>query len=129
MPNDAARAEFWKEFILSRCHYPAPERLRAHFSAATPHNFCECGCNSFEIVVSKGAAVPLTAPGRSGMFFEADFRMGDGRQLEVLLFADEQGNLAGVDVQCQGNTEPVPDELCLDDEPFHVWSSEKAILR
>jgi hypothetical protein len=89
VPNDAARAECWKEFILTRCQYPALERLRAHLSAAAPHTFCECGCNSFEMTVPHDAAPPLVVPGRSGMFFEADFRMDDGRQLEVLLFADE----------------------------------------
>ncbi len=62
------------------------------------------------------------------MFFEADFHMEDGRQLEVLLFADERGNLAGVDVQCQGNTEQVPDELLLGHDPFLVWASKNAIL-
>lgn len=62
------------------------------------------------------------------MFYEADFRMGDGRQLEVLLFADEQGYLAGADIQCEGNTEPVPQELRLDREPFYVWAAEGAIL-
>jgi hypothetical protein len=62
------------------------------------------------------------------MFFEADFRMDDDRQIEVLLFANEQGYLAGVDVQCQGNTDAVPDDLRLDLEPFHVWVAEGAIL-
>lgn len=127
MPNDAARAEFWKEFILARCHYPAPERLRAHLAVATPHNFCDCGCNSFETTVPMDAALPLVGPG-SGMFFEADFRMDDDRQIEVLLFADEQGYLSGIDVQCQGNTDAVPDDLRLDLEPFHVWAAEGAIL-
>lgn len=61
------------------------------------------------------------------MFFEADFRLNDGRQLEVLLFADANGNLGSVDVQCQGNTEPVPDELTLDDQPFTVWASKELI--
>jgi len=128
MPNDAYRAEFWKQFILERCHYPAPDRLKAQLSAATVTSFCQCGCNSFEVAVDEGKpAPPVTAPGSFGLCFEADFHLADGRQLEVLLFADEKGNLAGVDVQCQGNTEPVPEEMALDQEPFYVWASEKLI--
>ena len=129
MANDAERAEFWKGFILSKCQYPASERLRAQFEAAALHDFCPCGCNSFQTTVPSRDDLPGLVPpngsGVSGLVFEADFRMSDGRQLEVLLFAGEDGNLTGVDVQCQGNTDPVPDVVRVDEEPFNVWMNQK----
>ncbi len=61
------------------------------------------------------------------MFFEANFALADGRQIELLLFCDVKGNLAGVDVQCQGNTEPVPENPELEGAPFHVYSSDALV--
>jgi hypothetical protein len=128
MPNDVARAEFWKSFLLSRCHYPAPDRLETHLAAAVPHDFCPCGCNSFSTTISSDTSVPpLTLPGRYSSLFEAGFRLSDGRLLEVLLIADEDGNLAGIDIECEWNAEPVPDEITLADEPFYVWASKDLI--
>ena len=126
--NDAARAEFWKEFILSSCLYPAPERLGQQLARAAFGNFCACGCNGFGTSFEETTGLPpLTAAGKSGLFFEADFELEDGRQLEVMLFSDEEGNLAGVDVDCQGNTEPVPDDVRIAGAPVRVYASDSVL--
>ena len=61
------------------------------------------------------------------MFFEAEFRLEDGRQIELLVFCDEIGNLAGVDVQCEGNSEPVPPSPEYADRPFRVYASDRIL--
>ena len=111
VPNGPERAEFWRSFILAHCAYPAPDRLRAQLAATEFHSFCNCGCNSFAVRVPPSADVlPLTSPGDSGgMFFEADFDLAPNGSLEVLLFADGGGDLSFIEIDLNGNTEPVPD--------------------
>ncbi|TPG41942.1 hypothetical protein EAH89_28255 [Roseomonas nepalensis] len=45
------------------------------------------------------------------MFFEADFGLTSGDHLEVLLFVDGLGNLNFVEIDVNGNSSPVPDEI------------------
>jgi hypothetical protein len=74
MPNHAQRARFWINIICSRCHYPAPERLRAQFEAAELSDFCGCGCNSFGVSLLNPEIPPVCGPhSRYGAFFEASF--------------------------------------------------------
>lgn len=102
----------WRSFITSRSNYPAPDRLRAQLAVAEFHSFCACGCNSFEVRIPPGSTVPpLTQPGGEGMFFEADFDLVSGDRLEVLLFVDGFGNLNSVEIDMNGNSSPVPDEI------------------
>lgn len=128
MRNCPSHIEHWTRTLLNRSNYPAPKRLAAQFEAATITRLCECGCNSFDVEIEgAGGLPPLAARGVGGMFFEAVFALSDGRQIELLLFCDGKGNLASVDVQCQGNTEPVPDSPEIGSEPFHVYSSDKLL--
>jgi hypothetical protein len=129
MPNTPERAKFWKEFILSSCQYPAPAILRAQFEHATFSEFCDCGCNSFKISVPKSDAIPrLASEGGYGAVFEADFRIEDGKTLEIILFAGEDGNLAYVEVDCCGNSYPVPEDFTAEGKPYHVQASESIAL-
>ncbi len=77
MANGPARAEFWKEFVTTRCGYPAPDRLRAQFTGAEFCEFCECGCNSFAVKVR--ANVPPLVPSGGGYraIYTADFKLAD----------------------------------------------------
>jgi hypothetical protein len=103
-------------------------RLAAHFDAAIITRVCECGCNSFDVQIESAEnLLPLTSKGDGGMFFEADFALRDGRQIEVLVFCDGEGKLSGVDVQCQGNTEAVPDSPEFENGPFHVYISDRIL--
>ena len=113
MLNGPERAEFWRSFISARCAYPAPGRLHAQLAAAEFHSFCKCGCNSFAVRIPLGANVPpLTLPGNSGgMFFEADFDLAPNALLEILLFVDGSGNLSFIEIDLNGNSEPIPDTL------------------
>jgi hypothetical protein len=40
--------------------------------------------------------------------------------VELDVFVDAEGYLAGVDVSCNANSEPVPDEALLVEPPYHV---------
>jgi hypothetical protein len=120
--NGPQRAEFWREFVLERCGYPAADRLRAQFAGAEYADFCACGCNSFA-VKGRGEAPPLVPPGGSyGAIFMADFRLADERTLEIILFADERGDLVFVEVNCCSNSYPVP-EIVDADGPFDTRTS------
>jgi hypothetical protein len=46
--------------------------------------------------------------------------------IELDIFADANGNLAGVDVACNGNSEPVPEHVELEAQPYHM---DGALLR
>ncbi len=127
--NTQARAEFWKDFICTRCNFPEPTALRAQFAHAELFDFCECGCSSFRVRVSPTASVaPLAETGGRGVIFEADFRFKHDREktLEILLFADELGNLSYVEVDCCANSYPIPDSVEVEEPPFNVVLSRMA---
>jgi hypothetical protein len=131
MPNDPARAEFWKEFVVDRCDYPAPDRLRAHLAEAVFSDFCECGCNSFAVEVPPGVA-PLAEARENpssgyGAIHTADFKMADGRTLEIVLFANDSGNLVFVEVDCCANSYPVPDDITVEPKPFQMWTAKRLL--
>jgi len=129
MTNTLERAQFWAEFICTRCQFPEPEKLRAQFLCATLSDFCECGCNSFAVTIPEGASVaPIATKGRYGLVFEADFRLGgEMSTLDIMLFAGKDGNLRRVEINYYANLHPVPDVIDVE-EPFHVYAS-KALLR
>ena len=129
MANGPARAEFWKKFVTTRCEYPAAERLRAQLADAEFYDFCECGCNSFAVKASKDA-LPLAnthnGPGH-GAVYEADFNMPDDWTLEIILFANADGNLDYIEVDCCANSYPVPDLIEVGDQPFRTWASKSLL--
>ncbi len=129
MPNGPKRAEMWRSFIASRCNYPAPDRLHAQLAVAEFHSFCGCGCNGFNVHIPIGSHVPpLTQPsGTGGMFFEADFALASDDHLEVLLFVDAQGNLSSVEVDVNGNSAPVPDEINIQGPAQHRHVSARLL--
>ena len=120
MTNTPQRAEWWKEFICAKCQFPAPERLRAQFAAAELSEFCDCGCNSFKVRVPEDCGVtPIASAGGYGAVFEANFHLTEeGKTLEVVLLANEVGNLAYVEIDCCANSFPVPDTVSVIEPPF-----------
>jgi hypothetical protein len=132
MPNSPARAEFWKEFVVNRCDYPAPERLREQLAGAVFSDFCECGCNSFAVEVPAGVAPLVLAcndpPGAHRAFYTADFKMPDGKTLETILFADERGYLVFIEVDCCANSYPVPDDIKVEAKPFRIWAAKSLLV-
>jgi len=125
--NGAQRAEFWREFIRTRCQYPAPKRLEAQLSAAELYDFCACGCNSFAVRMKDGAnPAPLVPPQeKEGNFhvFDAWFSLGHEKQLEIVLLANKHGNLSYVEVPCCTNSEPVDDDRDITGPPFEIIAS------
>jgi hypothetical protein len=130
MLNSQQRVDFWTEFICSKCHFPAPDKLREQFAHAEFSEFCECGCNSFKVVVHREANIARLANGGGyGMVFEADFRLLEpDRTLEIILFAGEDGNLAYVEIDCCGNSYPVPELIEVQEPPYHVHASKSLAL-
>ena len=129
MANGPARAEVWKEFVASRCNYPAADRLRAQLAKAEFSQFCDCGCNSFAVRPSQDAPLLVTPDGGVGhrAIYTADFNLSDDRTLEIILFADGTGNLDYIEVDCCANSYPVPDLIEADDQPFHTWAAEQLL--
>ena len=129
MQNGPARAEFWKEFVASRCDFPAADRLVAQLAHAEFSDFCECGCNSFAVKASENAPLLVPPGGGAGHWaiYTADFKMADERTLEVVLFADQTGNLDYIEVDCCANSYPVPEIIEADAQPFHTWASDRLL--
>ena len=111
--------------LLGAGGYPAPSRLEAQFNASNITRLCNCGCNSFDVEVQSSERLrPLALPKRQGgMIFETDLSLDDGRQIELLVFCNKDGNLSGIDIDCNGNSEPVPTRLAVSGVPIPVFSS------
>ncbi|HEX5392187.1 MAG TPA: hypothetical protein VFW68_02845 [Rhodocyclaceae bacterium] len=130
MPNTPDRAAFWREFICSKCHYPEPAILRAQFSVAELSEFCDCGCNSFKVRVSPTAGIaPIAKPGKYGTVFEVNFKLSEEeRTLEIILFADEKGNLSYVEIDCCANSYPVPERISVVEPPYYIYANVSRAL-
>jgi hypothetical protein len=61
--------------------------------------------------------------GAHGAVFHADFRMNDEKTLEKIIFADDQGQLVYVEVDCCANSIPVPEEIAVEEPPYHIWAT------
>ena len=124
---DPQRLAFWVEFIVQRSGFPAPQRLAEQFAAATFTEFCDCGCNSFAVAIPSDATLqPIaTSAGGYGAVFESCFRLAPSdKSLEIILFADAPGHLSYVEIDCNGNSEPVPESIQVSGAPYHVHASE-----
>ena len=124
------RVDFWINFICENSQFPAVQRLRDQFSVATFLDFCNCGCNSFSVSVPEHLAIPIACSGSAGhMVFESAFQLQDiGKSLEILLFVDAIGNLSYVEIDCNGNSEPVPGIIKISGPPYHVYASQALSL-
>ncbi len=119
----AERLEFWKNFLVWHSGFPQPERLAAQLAAASFSEFCDCGCNSFAVSVPLELGLaPLSSPGKGygACFQSASWLQPSGKSLEFVLFSDEAGNLAFVEIDCNGNSEPVPSIVEVNGPPYHV---------
>ncbi|MFT3897870.1 MAG: hypothetical protein QM719_09270 [Thermomonas sp.] len=111
--NDPERARYWVNFVLERCEFPNNELLRLQFDEAELGDFCNCGCNSFAVKTREGVAL-LSSGGSFGAIFDAWFPLeGEPNSLEIILFTGETGRLEYVEVDCCGNSFPVPDDIRL----------------
>ncbi|WP_175719160.1 hypothetical protein [Burkholderia anthina] len=134
MPNDLNQAAYWVTFILEHCSFPNRDALAAQFLNAEIVRLCACGCNTFGLSLTAPDEVPPIASASSGqpyrMVFEADFRDRSGPDwgsIEILLFADESGHLADVEINYCGNGIPIPESLDLETTPYNVFASESLI--
>ncbi len=129
MENGLERAQFWRDFILERAQYPSPSRLRSQFEGARFFDFCNCGCNSFRIEPTNSSRQPLFGPPydpgkRAFGIFEAIFSLEDDKFLSIVIFADGDGSLSGVDVEYCANNYPVPETIEIKQPPFHTRASD-----
>ena len=113
MSNTLPRASKWVTFLASRSEFPAGEKLLAAFHAGKITRLCDCGCNSFNIEVDEGAAMPLAQPGdRGGAIFELEFRTSeDQHTLEFVVLVGANGQLSGS--ACNLTRRPSRDSLRL----------------
>jgi len=126
MANGPERAKFWINFIQRNCLFPFPEKLAAQLAVVKFTEFCECGCNSFKVLIAQESAVaPVVALDHPrGAIFDCAFRLKDSEKtLELVLFADQHGNLDYVEIDCCANTFPVPEVVEICEPPFHIYAS------
>ena len=128
--NSAAVARTWVDFLAVRPEIPWGQRLVAAFDVGEITRLCDCGCNSFDLVVPAEASVaPIARAGGSGAVFDIAFKaQGEGPpdqlgSLELVVFADTRGHFAGVEVDYCANSYPVPAHLVVADAPYHVSTS------
>lgn len=117
MTNDIATAKKWTEFVAGRPEFSAGRLLLEQFEMGEITDICGCGCNSYSMKPADNVSVPpLVPPGEGGgasflMEFESVEPNGT---LEFILHTDSAGNLDGMDVHFNANSEPVPEM------PYHV---------
>jgi len=130
MANGPDRATFWQKFIVQRCGFPKPELLITQFQNADLSDFCACGCNSFAVSVRGSPDVPpLAKRGGYGLVFEVDFKLpGEEQSLEILLFSGESGYLEYVEIDCCGNSFPVPENINVENAPYNVFLHKSLAL-
>jgi hypothetical protein len=123
MKNTVEIARKWIEFLASRPEFQGGSVLLDQFAAGTIARLCDCGCNGYEFSLSSNVCKAVLAPPseRGGLAFELAFQTTEsGASVELLLFVDAEGNLAGLDVDFCGNSSSMPDEVSLIEPPYHV---------
>jgi hypothetical protein len=126
MKNTASIARKWTEFLASRPELKAGPTLLAQFLAGDITRLCDCGCNGYEFKLRSGSSVaPLAPPTEKGcVAFQMAFQTETPEtSVELLLFVDSSGNLAGLDVDFCGNTCPMPEAVSLVEPPYHVYGA------
>lgn len=122
--NNGATARKWIEFVARRPEFSAGEALLEQFENGRLTRVCGCGCNSFDFSIAANAVVPqLASKGQSaGASFTMEVEtMQPSGVLGFVLFTDAMGNLAGLDVHFNANSEPVPENVQLVAKPFHAY--------
>jgi hypothetical protein len=121
--NSLEKARLWTEFLAAREEISGCERLLAHFNAGTISRICDCGCNSYDIKVpiDSGLEPLLPSKERGGCAFSMAFNLSNRPgSIEFDVFIDAGGYLAGVDVSCNANSEPVSEKPQLAEPPYHI---------
>jgi hypothetical protein len=124
MTNDIATARKWTEFVARRPEFSPGIRLVEQFELGDITDLCPCGCNSFSIKLPTDTAVsPLVPPSENGgASFVIEFEAIEPKgTLEFIVYTDPAGNFDGLDVHFNANTEPVPQDLRIAKEPYHVY--------
>ncbi len=126
---NSERIDFWKEFICNECEFPCQQNLRRVFENAEFYEFCECGCNSFSVRFKNIECIePIATKGSNGAVFEANFYLEEeGKTLEIILLADEDGYLNYVEIDCCANAYPVPEIIKVRGRPFHIYTSDSLL--
>jgi hypothetical protein len=121
--NSFELARRWTSFLASRTDISNSALLLQHFDKGAITRLCDCGCNSYDLVVPADSGLePLLAPrarGGCGLSIAFHLRASPG-SIEFNVFLDGSGYLAGVDVAFNANSEPVPDDPQMLDSPYHI---------
>src|SRR5580704_4534195 len=129
MSNSPEAAERWTRFLASRSYIPRAHLIQQHFSSGTLSRLCECGCESFDLKIAEEIVLePLVPPsGRAGCALELDYYLAETaeprRTVSFRIFVDARGYLAGIDADFQSNSSAMPEQVQLQEPPFHVNGS------
>jgi len=127
--NTPEVAAHWVEFLAAHPAFPAGAKLRAAFNVGKITRLCACGCNAFEFAVPEEAGVPpVASTGGYGSICELSFEVSEPgsserKSIEFIVFADQRGHFAGIEVDFCGNSYPVPEGLVIHEPPYHVRCS------
>lgn len=126
--NNENRARDWINFILERGQFPDAQALKDHLEKAVFTEFCQCGCNSFKVLVPASTKA-IATQGKYGVIFEVNFNLAEaGKTLEILMFSGKSGMVEYIEIDCCGNNFPVPEVVKVIGEPFHVSASSTLTL-
>jgi hypothetical protein len=131
LANTADTAARWVEFIAGHPAFPAGERLRAAFRVGKITRLCDCGCNTFDFAVPEDTSVsPLVRTSGYASICEISFEASEAaslerRSVEFIVYADERGHFAGIEIDFCGNSYPVPESLVIHEPPCHVRCSSE----
>jgi hypothetical protein len=121
MANSAVLSKQWVEFVARRPEFRTGQKLRAAFERSRITRLCMCGCNSFDLEPLSGSP-PIATPSESGKIaFLMELRSSDPEGLaEFMVYVNGQGQFVGMDVHFNGNCDPMPPALTLDQLPIHL---------
>jgi hypothetical protein len=121
--NSASIASKWVNFIASRPEFAAGDALLAQFENGKITSICQCGCNGFEFEPA-GSDVPLlTPPSEKGCIaFQLEFFTENNEgSVQIMVYTNGNGSLAGIDVDYCSNAQPMPNEVFLIEPPYQVY--------
>ncbi|MBO6506869.1 MAG: hypothetical protein JJ977_18880 [Kordiimonadaceae bacterium] len=118
MTNSREVAEKWTRFISDRSEFSKGDVLLKQFQECERIEPCDCGCNSYSCELPSNAQ-PIADT--TGLAFEISFRTSAPEgTVDLLVHIDKRGNLGGIDVHFNSNSEAMPENPRLIEPPQHV---------
>ena len=133
MSNSLDAAVHWIRFLSSRSYIPSAHLLQQHFASGQVSRLCQCGCQSFDLTIPADAVLEPLVPAsdRGGFALDVSYytleRVEPRRTVSLLVFTDARGFLCTLEVNYQGNTSDMPEQVQLEEPPFRISGSFLAL--